>query len=146
MRCGNITRISARGVTSISEDNGATWRLVSLPHNPVNLDANGQSKVAALRALAKQAQPGDNSSMTLNLYPDPFASETEISYINPSDGGVAVTAYDALGKKVADIVNGSQSAGVHTAQFRAGNLPNGVYYIRCYARGVQTVMPVLLAR
>ena len=60
-------------------------------------------------------------------YPNPFNPTTQIEYSINESGPVALRVYDILGKEVATLVNGNQSAGSHRVAFNAGELPSGVY-------------------
>ncbi len=72
-------------------------------------------------------------------YPNPFNPTTTISYsiptvITKSETGtqsvvnVSLTVYNALGQKVATLVNKEQTPGNYTVQFDARNLPSGIYF------------------
>jgi hypothetical protein len=63
-------------------------------------------------------------------YPNPFKSSTTISYQLPGNGSVSVKVFDALGKEKATLVNENQSAGMHTIDFDAKDMPGGVYSYR----------------
>ena len=63
-------------------------------------------------------------------YPNPFKSSTTISYQLPGNGSVSVKVFDALGKEKATLVNENQSAGMHTIDFDASDMPGGVYSYR----------------
>ena len=66
-------------------------------------------------------------------YPNPFNPVTTIAYALPAPSEVSLTVYDALGRKVATLVEASQAAGRHTVHFDAGSLPGGVYVYRLQA-------------
>jgi hypothetical protein len=53
-------------------------------------------------------------------YPNPFGPSTVIEYTVPQDGRVTLRVYSLLGREVACLVDGDQSAGVHSAVFEAG--------------------------
>jgi len=66
----------------------------------------------------------------LQNYPNPFNPSTTIYYILKSDGKVLLSVYDALGREIAVLVNGEQSAGKYQTVFTGEGLTNGVYFCR----------------
>jgi len=66
-------------------------------------------------------------------YPNPFNPATVISYELPTASDVTLEVFDMLGRRVALLVDESQSAGTHTAEFDASNLASGVYLYRITA-------------
>jgi len=78
-------------------------------------------------------------------YPNPFNPSTNINFSLPLTGKVVITLFDALGRKVKDIVNKEFSAGNHSVNFDAANLSSGVYFYRLQAdKFVQTKKMILL--
>lgn len=63
-------------------------------------------------------------------YPNPFNPGTTIRYELGSTADVVLTVYSIDGRKVATLVNGTQSAGVHQVAFDASSLSSGVYVYR----------------
>ncbi|MGE5316339.1 MAG: glycosyl hydrolase family 18 protein [Acidobacteriota bacterium] len=61
-------------------------------------------------------------------FPNPFNPATVIRYALPSEGHVKLEVYSMLGARVAVLVDGHQSAGVHMVSFNAAGLPSGVYF------------------
>jgi hypothetical protein len=75
----------------------------------------------------------DLNNMTYNLrqnYPNPFNPSTTISFSMPEAANVKLTIINMLGQVVAELINGSLSAGEHSFNFNAGNLPSGTYFYR----------------
>ncbi|MBD3410072.1 MAG: T9SS type A sorting domain-containing protein, partial [Ignavibacteriales bacterium] len=69
-----------------------------------------------------------------NAYPNPFNPSTTIRYVLPEPAAVVVTVYDALGRRVAVLMNERQDAGKREVVFRAENLPSGAYFMELRAR------------
>jgi len=66
-------------------------------------------------------------------YPNPFNPTTAISYQLSAVSFVRLVVYDALGREVATLVNGVESAGSHTVTWNALNVPSGIYVYRIVA-------------
>jgi len=66
-------------------------------------------------------------------YPNPFNGWTAINYSLPVSGKVSLTVYDALGRKVATLVDGYQSASRYRVRFDASKLASGVYFYQLNA-------------
>ena len=79
-------------------------------------------------------------------YPNPFNPSTVISYQLASDTRATLKVYDILGREVATLVDGYQTAGVHQVQFNAQNLSSGVYFYRLSAPGQDFVKKMLLMK
>lgn len=69
-----------------------------------------------------------------NAYPNPFNPSTTISYELPQRLHVTITVFNALGQKVATLVEGEQEAGYHDVKFDGRGLSSGVYFYRLNAR------------
>jgi hypothetical protein len=61
-------------------------------------------------------------------YPNPFNPSTMIEFSLPEDvSSVKLTIYNTLGERVAELVNGSLTAGKYSYQWDAKNLATGMY-------------------
>gem|GEM_PF-3970014 len=67
------------------------------------------------------------SAISVNAYPNPLRDQTSIVYSLPANMHIHLSVYDLLGKKVAQLQDASQGAGIHNVKFNAGNLAEGVY-------------------
>ncbi len=79
-------------------------------------------------------------------YPNPFNPSTMISYQLPMNSYVTLKVYDVLGREVATLVNGKQSAGYYKTAFNAERLPSGVYFYRLQAGDYSKTMKLLLLK
>jgi hypothetical protein len=66
-------------------------------------------------------------------FPNPFNPSTVISYGMPADGRVSIMVYDILGKQVATLIDGLQTAGTHAVTWNATDKASGVYFVRMRA-------------
>jgi serine protease AprX len=79
-------------------------------------------------------------------YPNPFSELTTIRYAVEQDGLVTVEVFDILGKKVRTLVSESKTAGNHSVDFRAENLPAGTYIYKVEAGNKVYSNKMLLAK
>ncbi len=97
--------------------------------NPTGGIAKGESASSAtssLRSIPTQFALSQN-------YPNPFNPTTTISYDLPGRTHVSLVIYDVLGRKVAELENGTKDAGYHSAVWNAGDAASGVYFARFIA-------------
>lgn len=62
--------------------------------------------------------------------PNPFSVSTGIAWAIPESGHVLLEVMDITGRKVAQLVNGTETKGIHESRFEAGNLQEGAYIAR----------------
>ncbi len=78
-------------------------------------------------------------------YPNPFNPSTIIKYQLPVSSNVRISVIDILGKEVAVLVNGFQSAGVHNLNFNPTGffLSSGIYLYRIEAGTFSKTMKMI---
>jgi flagellar hook assembly protein FlgD len=82
-------------------------------------------------------------------YPKPFNPSTQIRFGLPSrlaGSHVTIKLYTIDGKEVKTLVNGDYSAGTHTVNFHAGNLPSGAYFYLMQAGEIKKVRQLMLVK
>ena len=99
---------------------------------------------AAPPALAAATEAG--AVLLAPNAPNPFRAQTTIPYRLPSAGPVTLAVYDALGRRVAVLVDGVQEAGAHRATFDGDGLPAGLYLVRLDAAGQTATRRVMRLR
>lgn len=80
-------------------------------------------------------------------YPNPFNPSTHLAFDVPAAGPVRLAVYNALGQRVAVVLDGVVAAGRHTVAWSAaGTLPSGVYFARLEAGGAVAVRQMVLLK
>lgn len=79
-------------------------------------------------------------------YPNPFNPTTQIAFSLPTESHVSLKVYNQLGQEVMTLLNSERSAGQHTVQFDATDLPSGVYFYRLQAEDFNQVRRMTLVR
>jgi hypothetical protein len=81
-------------------------------------------------------------------YPNPFNPTTVIAYELSEAGDVRLEIFDALGRKVATLVNARQGAGIYSVSLNAAQygLASGVYFYRLYSGGFSQTKKLMLLK
>jgi hypothetical protein len=103
-----------------------------------------------------------NSSMAVNIsgseslvptefalmqnYPNPFNPTTTINYALPTQAMVEISIYNALGERVAMLVNEIKEAGRHTVEFNASGYSSGIYFYQIKANDYVSVKKMILMK
>jgi len=79
-------------------------------------------------------------------YPNPFNPETKINFTLPKAERVKIEIFNALGQRMATVVNKTLSAGEHQIIFKAQSLSSGVYFYRIEAGKFNAVRKMMLIK
>jgi hypothetical protein len=73
------------------------------------------------------------NDINLNLYPNPFSSNTTIKYKISEPGFISLKVFDAMGTEVASLVNEQKLVGEYSVDWNAVGLRSGIYFCRLQA-------------
>jgi hypothetical protein len=79
-------------------------------------------------------------------FPNPFNPSTIISFNLSSRSFISLKVFDNIGREVATLVNEELSAGNHTRQWNAVNMPSGVYFYRLQSDKYSETKKLLLLK
>jgi lysophospholipase L1-like esterase len=79
-------------------------------------------------------------------YPNPFNPWTTISFTLSSPALVTLKIFNTLGEEITTLVSGKLSAGYHSQQWNASNLPSGIYFYRLQAGNVFATKKMVLMK
>jgi hypothetical protein len=126
--------IEMRGVTYpvTVRVEGIDIRLQDVIGSSVNISLNsGKSVVISDSRIEKLMVSGETIPTVYALeqnYPNPFNSSTVIEFSLPEDvSNVKLSIYNALGEKVAELVNSTLTAGRYSYTWNAQNVATGIY-------------------
>jgi hypothetical protein len=88
--------------------------------------------------------PGDY--MLDSVYPNPFNPQATVRFAVPVPAEVRLDVFDAIGRRVATLVEAPLEAGLHVASWDAVGFPSGVYVVRMRANRFQASRVVILLK
>jgi hypothetical protein len=120
--------------------------LAALQANADTMEAVFDSKLAT---SIEPASAGNTIPKEFSLgqnYPNPFNPLTIIRYGLPQRSYVFLSVFNALGQRVATLVQGEVEAGYHEVRFDGSGLASGVYFYRIQAGTYVETKKLLLIR
>lgn len=138
---------SATGATyQFADRNGVAGS--TYDYRLIDIDVNGTRTVHQSIASARF---GSLSGTVLeyslaDAYPNPFNPTTSISFSVPEASLVQLRIYDLSGREVASLVNGMVSAGQHSIEWNAENLPSGTYFYSLNAGNFTSTKKLMLLK
>ncbi len=122
------------------EQTSTTWVTPATGYYPIVYirvtGSKGMSRTSSAFSIGNQnAVANDPKALgyALSNYPNPVSGATTISFALPVRAQATIVVSDAVGREVMRVSNGNMSAGTHTVNFNAANLPSGVYTYRLLA-------------
>jgi len=97
---------------------------------------NAEGQLGVVTNVQDDTFPCPESFCLEQNYPNPFYSNTEISWIIISPGHMELKILDFTGREVETLANAYFSPGKHKADFHADDLPAGVYFYQIRLNGL----------
>ena len=82
----------------------------------------------------------------LNAYPNPFASNTLISFSLPQPASVELRVYNLFGDELAVAAAGNYGDGTHYLNWKAEELGSGTYFLRIFVDGKSESLKLIIVR
>jgi len=79
-------------------------------------------------------------------YPNPFNPTTKIKFEIPRKSNVTITVFDALGRKVSQLMNTEKAPGVYDVEFNASKYSSGIFIYKLTAGDFVQVKKMVLLR
>jgi hypothetical protein len=111
---------------------------------------SGEEVIISNSAINKLMVSGDVIPATYSLdqnYPNPFNPSTKIEFSIPEDvNNVTLTIYNALGQRVAELVNSKMEAGKYSYVWNASDVATGLYIYELRTDKFVSVKKMLLIK
>ena len=95
-------------------------------------------------SVTEDEQP--NSYYLLRNYPNPFNPETTIEYSIPTSTHVELIVYNFVGEKIIELENRFQQFGRYKVNFKADNLPSGIYFVHLKTKDYKESIKIVLLK
>jgi hypothetical protein len=96
--------------------------------------------------VTPQPTPVPTALSLAGCYPNPFNPSTTVVYDLPALSRVRVAIYDVIGREVAVLADGAQTAGHYELRFDGASLPTGTYFCRLTSGGQSQIKKLLLLK
>lgn len=130
----NAISYEEKVITSINIDDNNTGNQVDVVLNP-----------SSVTSVSYQPEVVNNFSLSQN-YPNPFNPTTKIAFSLPKDGMVSLIVYNAIGQRVATLVNGNMKAGNYEVNFDGSRLTSGIYFYSLKSEGATITKKMMLVK
>lgn len=115
------------------------------------VSCNGMPRIATPKILQQaenykpdaELRDDRNQQVPTRLLPNPFDRSATLYCETTRDGPLTVSLFDAQGRLLRIVEDGSVGAGRHTVQIPGSDLPNGVYFIGIQTAETREMLPLL---
>lgn len=79
-------------------------------------------------------------------YPNPFNPSTTIKFAVPQTSNIRLSIFNALGEKVAELVNGTLEAGTYNVTWDASKVSSGIYFYELQGDKFSSIKKMMLVK
>jgi hypothetical protein len=108
--------------------------------------SSSQVELVVTGFVADESSPGAPTALALGVAPNPSVGSARVTVDLPEAAVVRVAVLDLLGREVAVLLDGEQSAGTHALPLDAARLAPGVYVVRLVTSSGALVRRLTIAR
>ena len=148
---GSVAPASNRTLTVTYDDEGleaGTYMamIVIRTNDPMNPVLEVPVTLTVSAGVANEDEVAVTEFALTSSAPNPAVGQTSLRYAVPTTSDVLIEVYDLMGRRVATIVDGEQTAGRKTVQWDASSLAGGVYVYRMTAGSFAQTMKMVVVR
>ncbi len=118
----------------------------SISHTSIAGSANYQTDGFWAIELDQTETVVPESFGLVSVYPNPFNSQSRISYNLLESGHVDLSLFDISGRLVNNLVNGNREVGLNSATLNGNSLSSGVYIVKLKSEGKIAQQKVILIK
>jgi hypothetical protein len=111
------------------------WRVQALDSKGKSAYSSAASFITGATGIKSLGGLPASYALSQN-YPNPFNPSTTIRYDLPKNAYVRIVVYDVLGRVVATLADGVQTASRYALEWSPSGLSSGIYFCRIQARSV----------
>ncbi len=88
----------------------------------------------------------DKKHNLINIFPNPTANNTKITYALQNPGAVELSIFDISGRQILVLFNGIVAKGKHIISLNCAKIPAGIYFIRIKTNDADATHPLLIVK
>lgn len=118
--------------------------ILYVSNDPKNQSGAIELTGKGISATSVDGEEGIDGLFTVKAGPNPFVSNTTISYNLGGNAtqNVNMTIIDTKGATVANLLNETKAPGIYKLDFSGANLANGTYFLIAKANGIDVRLPL----
>ncbi len=149
-----VRQVDKLGVSSVLEGTYSTtasgvgniFKIVVNQSSPTVLTSEGIFEIITSTTGVQTRDTKPTDFELYQNYPNPFNPATKISFSMMHRSHVKLSVYNVIGQPVATLIDADLQSGIHSIEFDASHLANGVYFYRLEAGEFISTRKMLLIK